>query len=71
MVADQLLAPDPTARIVLGGKCLFWGLRWCAQFVAFPPALWRAPMLFAVGHIGFGLLWTWILLVFVLALIAG
>jgi hypothetical protein len=70
-LTDELLAREPMAKVVLAAECLFWALRWCAQFVAFPPALWRNSRLYTASHIGFSLLWTWIVAVFVLALATG
>jgi hypothetical protein len=64
----DLLVPGRLPRVVLAGECVFWGLRWCAQFVAFPPALWRGSRLRTAGHVGFALLWTWIAAVFATAL---
>jgi hypothetical protein len=68
-LAAELLEPGPIPRAVLAAECVFWGLRWCAQFVAFPPRLWRGSPLYLAGHVGFSLLWTWIVAVFVAALV--
>jgi hypothetical protein len=73
-LAPLLLAPDllaPGSRVhtaVLGAECVFWGLRWAAQFVAFPPATWRGSRLHQAGYAGFTLLWTWVVAVFTAAL---
>jgi hypothetical protein len=67
LTAD-LLAPGRMPTAVLAGECAFWGLRWGAQFVAFPPALWRRSPLYRAGYAGFVLLWTWVVAVFATAL---
>jgi hypothetical protein len=68
LLAPELLAPGRVHGAVLGAECVFWGLRWGAQFVAFPPATWRGSRLHQVGYAGFTLLWTWIVAVFAAAL---
>jgi hypothetical protein len=69
-LADELLAPGPMPKAILAAECVFWGLRWCAQFVAFPPALWHNSRLHTAGYIGFSLLWTWVVTVFAVAVLA-
>src|SRR6185369_6122726 len=39
-LTSDLLTPGPLPASILIAECVFWGLRWCAQFVAFPPAVW-------------------------------
>jgi hypothetical protein len=56
----------PTA--VLVAECVFWGARWCAQFVAFPPAQWRHSPWYRAGYAALTLLWTWVVAVFGAAL---
>ena len=68
LLAPDLLAPGRVPAAVLGAECVFWGLRWGAQFVAFPPQTWRGSRLYRVGYVGFTLLWTWIVAVFAAAL---
>lgn len=67
-LAEELLAPGPMPKAILGAECVFWGLRWCAQFVAFPPGLWHNSRLYTTGYIGLSLLWTWVVAVFAVAL---
>jgi hypothetical protein len=67
LTAD-LLAPGRLPTAILGAECAFWGLRWCLQFVAFPPSTWRGSTLHRVGWAGFAALWTWIVAVFGTAL---
>ena len=67
LLTPDLLAPGRVQKAVLGAECVFWGLRWAAQFVAFPPVTWRGSRLYQVGYAGFTLLWTWIVAVFVAA----
>jgi hypothetical protein len=67
-LATDLLAPARLPRAVLAAECVFWGLRWCAQFVAFPRALWRGSRPYTTVYIGLALLWTWIVAVFAAAL---
>ncbi|MDG6108856.1 hypothetical protein Daura_36525 [Dactylosporangium aurantiacum] len=69
LLAADLLAPGRVPAAVLGAECVFWGLRWGAQFVAFPPATWRGSRLHRAGYAGFTLLWTWIVAVFAAALL--
>jgi len=71
LLPRELLAGGRLAAGVLAGQCAFWALRWCAQFVAFPPSLWRASRRYTVGHLGFALLWTWVVAVFATALAAA
>lgn len=65
----QMLETGAMPKAVLAAECTFWGLRWCAQFVAFPPAIWKSSRLYTVGHVGFIVLWTWIVAVFLTALL--
>lgn len=67
-LAADLLTPGRLSTAVLGGECAFWGLRWCLQFVAFPPSTWRSSALYRFGWAGFAVLWTWIVAVFGTAL---
>ena len=64
VLTAELLAPDRLGIAVLAAECVFWGLRWCAQFVAFPAAVWRTSRLYVTGYVGTALLWTWIVGVF-------
>jgi hypothetical protein len=68
LTAD-LLGPGRTATAILVAELTVWGLRWVAQFVAFPARVWRVSRLHTAGHVGFALLWTWIITVFGAALI--
>jgi hypothetical protein len=68
-LTSDLLAPGPLPAFVLITECVFWGLRWCAQFIAFPPAVWRGRRLYTIGYVAFTALWTWIVAVFVVALV--
>lgn len=68
LLTPDLLAPGRVHKAVLGAECVFWGLRWAAQFVAFPPATWRGSRLHRAGYAGFTLLWTWVVAVFAAAL---
>ncbi len=68
LLAADLRQPGRVHTAVLAAECVFWGLRWGAQFVAFPPQTWRASRLHQVGYVGFTLLWTWIVAVFAAAL---
>jgi hypothetical protein len=67
-LTPELLIPGRLSTAVLAAECVFWGLRWCAQFVAFPPALWRDSPLYTAGYAGFTVLWTWVVAVFATAL---
>jgi hypothetical protein len=67
-LAADLLVPARLPRAVLAAECVFWGLRWCAQFVAFPPTLWRGSWSRTAAYLGLALLWTWIVAVFAAAL---
>ncbi|MFI5915812.1 hypothetical protein [Dactylosporangium sp. NPDC051541] len=67
-LAADLLAPGRTATAILVAECAVWGLRWLAQFVAFPARTWRDSRLHTAGYVGFAVLWTWILAVFTAAL---
>jgi hypothetical protein len=67
LLTTDLLGPGRVPAAVLGAECVFWGLRWGAQFVAFPPATWRGSRLHQAGYVGFTLLWTWIVAVFAAA----
>ncbi len=67
-LTTELLAPGRTPTAILAAECVFWGLRWCAQFVAFPPAIWRGSPLYVAGYLGFAGLWTWVVTVFATAL---
>jgi hypothetical protein len=64
----ELLSPAPMSTAVLVAECGFWTARWCVQFTAFPPALWRHSRLHFAGYLGLSLLWTWIVAVFAVAL---
>jgi hypothetical protein len=68
VLADDLLAPGTLPVAVLGAECAFWAVRWAAQFVTFPPALWRHSPVYRLGYAGFALLWTWVVAVFAVAL---
>ncbi|MEV0568643.1 hypothetical protein [Dactylosporangium sp. NPDC050588] len=68
LLAADLLRPGRVPAAVLGAECVFWGLRWAAQFVAFPPGTWRGSRLHRAGYAGFTVLWTWIVAVFAAAL---
>lgn len=68
LLATDLRQPGRVHTAVLGAECVFWGLRWGAQFVAFPPQTWRGSPLYRAGYAGFTLLWTWIVAVFAAAL---
>jgi hypothetical protein len=68
LLTDELLAPGRLPTAVLAAETAFWGLRWVAQFVLFPPRVWRASRLYVAGFIGFSVLWTWVGGVFALAL---
>lgn len=69
VLTDELLAPDRLGTAVLVAECAFWGIRWCAQFVAFPAAIWRSSRLYVVGYLGTAGLWTWVVVVFGAALV--
>jgi hypothetical protein len=64
----ELLAPGPMPTAVLVAECGFWLARWCVQFAAFPPGLWRHSRPHVAGYVGLSLLWTWIVAVFATAL---
>jgi hypothetical protein len=68
LLATDLLGPGRLPTAVLAAECAFWGLRWCAQFTAFPPALWRGSRLYTAGWVSLALLWTWVAGVFAVAL---
>ena len=70
LLATDLLTGGRLPAAVLGAESIFWGLRWIAQLVAFPPALWRHRPLYRAGYLLFGLLWTWVTAVFGAALAA-
>jgi hypothetical protein len=67
-LTSDLLAPGRLPAAILIAECVFWGLRWCAQFAAFPPAVWRGRRLYATGYVALTALWTWIVAVFAAAL---
>jgi len=69
-LTDDLVAPGRTATAILAAELTVWGLRWAAQFVAFPARVWRTSRLYVAGYFGFALLWTWILGVFVAAFLS-
>jgi hypothetical protein len=69
-LTGELVGPGRTATAILIAELTVWGLRWVAQFVAFPASVWRTSRLYTVGYFGFALLWTWILTVFVAAFIS-
>jgi len=69
-LTTDLLAPGRASAAILGAECAFWGLRWLAQFVAFPASTWRGSRLHRAAYAGFTLLWTWIAAVFAAALLA-
>jgi hypothetical protein len=60
----ELLAPGRMPTAILAAECTFWGLRWCTQFVAFRPSIWRGSRLYTAGYVGFAALWTWVVAVF-------
>jgi hypothetical protein len=66
----DLLAPGRLGAAVLVAECAFWGLRWGAQFAAFPRRVWRGSRLHTAGYLGFTMLWTWVVGVFATALAA-
>jgi hypothetical protein len=70
-LTGDLLAAGRMPRAVLGAECLFWGVRWCVQFVAFPPGLWRHSPLYVAGYAGLAVLWTWVVAVFATALVSS
>jgi hypothetical protein len=67
-LTTELLTPGRTPTAILAAEVVFWGLRWCAQFVAFPQATWRSSPLYVAGYVGFTVLWTWVVTVFAAAL---
>jgi hypothetical protein len=69
-LAGELVGPGRTANAILVAELTVWGLRWVAQFVAFPARLWLDSRLHTAGYFGFALLWTWILTVFVAAFLS-
>jgi len=70
-LTTELMTPGRLSKAGLAAECVFWALRWCAQFIAFPPALWRGSRLHTAGYIGFAVLWTWIVAVFATALVGS
>lgn len=64
----ELLGTGRLGAVVLAGECVFWGLRWAAQFLVFPPRVWRGSRLHVLGYLGFTVLWTWVGAVFAVAL---
>jgi hypothetical protein len=69
-LTNQMLQAGAMPQAVLAAECTFWGLRWCAQFVAFPSSIWKSSQLYTVGHACFIVLWTWVVAVFVVAFLA-
>lgn len=68
VLATELLVPQRLSVAILAAECVFWGLRWGVQFVAFPPAVWRGAPVTIAGYLGFTVLWTWVVAVFATAL---
>ena len=69
-LTGDLVAPGRTATAILVAEVTVWGLRWVAQFVAFPARVWRASRLHTAGYVGFAVLWTWILAVFLATVVS-
>ncbi|GAA5180319.1 hypothetical protein GCM10023322_12350 [Rugosimonospora acidiphila] len=70
MLTADLLAPGRMPAAVLAAECVFWGARWCVQFVSFPPTLWWHSARYRAGYAALTLLWTWVVVVFAAALAA-
>ena len=68
VLTTDLLAHGRIPTAVLAAECVFWGARWCAQFIAFPPAHWRHSPWYRAGYAALTLLWTWVVVVFGAAL---
>lgn len=70
-LAPDLLAGTTLGTALLAGQTLFWGARWVFEFVGFSPKLWRGDRFRTVAHVGLSMLWTWVTVIFTLALCHG
>lgn len=70
-LAPDLLAGTTLGTALLAGQTLFWGARWVFEFVGFSPRLWRGDRFRTAAHVGLSMLWTWVTVVFTLALCHG
>jgi hypothetical protein len=68
VLTTELLAHGRLPTAVLVAEVVFWGARWCAQFLAFPPVHWRHSRWYQAGYAALTLLWTWVVVVFGAAL---
>lgn len=66
--APLLLERSPLARVVLIGMILFWLLRLAAQLFYYDRALWTGNRFNTVAHLLFTVMWSYFVLVYVLAL---
>ena len=67
MCADELLTASRLSCCALGGLTIFWGARWYCQFFVYRPELWRGNSFNTKIHILFGLLWTFLTMVYATA----
>lgn len=56
----------PLGRKLALGLAVFWGLRWCFQFFVYSPDLWKGKAFETTVHVVFGLLWTYLTVLFTL-----
>jgi len=68
--ASDLIGSGLGHRIA-GGCAVFFGVRWWCEFFVYDSALWRGDRWRTAGHVAFGLLWTWIVVVLTATALAG
>jgi hypothetical protein len=68
-LADELLAGGRLARSVLGAFTVFWSLRLGVQLFVYDRALWRGNPAHTRVHAGLTLFWSYLVLVYGLALL--
>ncbi len=64
--AHELTNTQLGRRISLG-LAAFWGIRLLVQFFGYSPELWRGKPFETIMHILFGLFWSWLTTLFLLA----
>ncbi|HEV2293010.1 MAG TPA: hypothetical protein VGR35_04090 [Tepidisphaeraceae bacterium] len=68
LLPNELVAPTPLARAVLGGLAVFWGLRLWMQWFMYDHELWQGKPFETAMHFAFSGLWLFLTATFGVAL---
>ena len=65
---DALVGSGTLSHVVLTGFVVFWVARWAFQLFVYDPAIWRGNCFYTCMHVVFSIFWTYVALIYGLAL---